>query len=145
MAEIKSWVKNKKDLKFKEKSLRKGWEILEICIIFYKCLRSKCQRVRNFIKRIVKPSFSKVKYKNFLAVKLIIIFKEMKLLKELVKNNKNNKTKNESNKYIILFYTILHFPKNESFKKRLRKIRKGAEMKISTSTLLRRKNFEERV
>lgn len=89
--------------------------------------------------------FSKVEYKNFLVVKLIIIFKEMKLLKELVKNNKNNKTKNESNKYIILFYMILHFPKNESFKKRLRKIRKGAEMKISTSTLPRRKNFEERV
>lgn len=73
MAEIKSWDKNKKDLKFKEKSVRKkrGWEILEICIIFYKCLRSKCQRVRNFIKRIVKL-FSKVKYKNFFAVKLII-------------------------------------------------------------------------
>lgn len=100
---------------------------------------------KKLYKKNSETKFSKVEYKNFLAVKLIIIFKEMKLLKELVKNNKNNKTKNESNKYIILFYTILHFPKNESFKKRLRKIRKGAEMKISTSTLLRRKNFEERV
>lgn len=48
MAEIESWDKNKKkDLKFKEKTVRKGrgWEILDICIIFYKCLRSKCKKL----------------------------------------------------------------------------------------------------
>lgn len=44
----------------------------------------------------------------------------MKLLKDLGKNFKNNKIRNESDKYIFTFSK----ESNKSFKKRLRKIRK---------------------